>query len=208
MIVDKIIKKFYKDKINYSPLREGRNGNYIFIHINKTGGTSVAKAIGLPEKNHLTALEIINKISVLEWIDAYKFTVVRNPWDKVLSHYKYRVKTNQTDLKTNPIPFDEWVQKTYGPHKDYKYYDRPKMFQPQVDWLKDFNHHLKIDKIIKFENLAEGYSEIANTLAIESELPHLNKTRKSNYKDYYNQETIEIIADWFDEDIRLFEYSY
>ena len=65
------------------PLRQGSNGSFIFIHINKTAGTSIGKAIGLPIKDHLTAQEVLSRIGKDRWDAAYKFTLVRNPWDKV-----------------------------------------------------------------------------------------------------------------------------
>ena len=169
-----------------SPLRKGKKCNYVFIHINKTGGTSVGKAIGLPTKRHLTIKEVSEIIGFEKLDEAFKFTVVRNPWDKVVSHYKYRVKTNQTLMSEKPIGFSEWVEKTYGENKDSFYYDNPRMFQPQVEWLKDASGNILVDKIIKFENLSTDFSELATILNIEKELPHLNKTNRLNYQKYYD----------------------
>ena len=126
-----------------SPLRNGEGCEYIFVHINKTGGTSIAKAIGLPKKNHLTAKEIIDIVGQTKWDKAFKFTFVRNPWAKVVSHYLYRIKTNQTSMSDKNISFSDWVKVTYGECKDPLFYDIPKMFQPQVEWL--INKHGKID---------------------------------------------------------------
>jgi len=49
------------------PLRQGSNGPFIFIHINKTAGTSIGRAIGLPIKEHLTATEVIARIGIDRW---------------------------------------------------------------------------------------------------------------------------------------------
>lgn len=204
----KIIRKNKLIVLNNSPLRKSRDRDFIFIHINKTGGTSIAKTIGLPFKRHLTAKDIIKLIGKDKWMHAYKFTVVRNPWDKVVSHYKYRVKTNQTNMAESKISFKDWVRCTYGKEKNDFYFDKPKMFQQQVEWLRDYEDNIVIDKIIKFDRLNEGYKEVAETLNLERNLPHLNKTKQNNYKSFYDDETKEIIADWFKEDIELFGYTF
>jgi len=53
-----------------SPVRPGPKTPYIFLHINKTAGTSVGRAIGLPVKRHLTAREIIDRIGRQRWAAA------------------------------------------------------------------------------------------------------------------------------------------
>ncbi len=146
--------KYFVSKLLHikpTPLRQGINGPYIFIHINKTAGTSIGNAIGLPVKHHQTAREIIASIGREKWTTAYKFTLVRNPWDKVVSHYEYRLKRNKTEIATRNISFSEWVKKTYGPDKDPFYYNNPKAFQPQVEWLKDDEGKITIDFIGRFE---------------------------------------------------------
>ena len=65
--------------------------NFVFIHINKTAGMSVGKALGL-KKQHLTAGEYKNSLGIRRWNKSFKFIIVRNPWDKVVSHYFHRVK--------------------------------------------------------------------------------------------------------------------
>jgi hypothetical protein len=65
---------------------------YVFIHINKTAGSSIEAALGL-QLSHFSAREVIASIGEETWKNVFKFTVVRNPWDKVVSHYHYRVQT-------------------------------------------------------------------------------------------------------------------
>jgi chondroitin 4-sulfotransferase 11 len=190
------------------PLRHGRNGTFVFIHINKTAGTSIGNAIGLPIKHHQTAREVIARIGRDKWDKAYKFTLVRNPWDKVVSHYEYRRKRNKTALASNEIPFREWVRKTYGQDKDPFYYNNPKAFQPQVEWLKDDDGKITIDFIGKFESINEDFRQIRNAIGIDAELPHLNASKRSGYRHYYDDESREIVSKWFQEDIELFGYHF
>ena len=190
------------------PLRQGCNGTFIFIHINKTAGTSIGNAIGLPIKHHQTAREVIARIGKDKWDKAYKFTLVRNPWDKVVSHYEYRRKRNKTDLATQDITFAEWVRKTYGPDKDPFYYNNPKAFQPQVEWLKDDEGHISIDFIGKFETIDADFEQIRSAIGLDAKLPHLNASKRVSYQDYYDDETREIVARWFREDIEAFSYRF
>lgn len=191
-----------------SPLRTGPNGPFVFIHINKNAGTSIGHAVGLPKKQHLTVKEVIEMIGRPAWDGAFRFSIVRNPWDKVVSHYNHRIKTNQTGLKDNPIPFKEWVAATYGPVKDPRYYDQPKMFQPQVEWLRDFEGRIELDLIGRFEDLGTTYRQIAERIGIKTELPHLNRSERSDYRRSYDDETASVVREWFAEDLSRFGYAF
>ena len=190
------------------PLRQGANGPFIFIHINKTAGTSIGRAIGLPVKHHLMATEVIDRIGVDAWDQAYKFTVVRNPWDKVVSHYEYRRKKNKTEIATRNVPFSEWVKKTYGPDKDPFYYNNPRSFQPQADWLKDHEGRISMDYVIRFESINEDYEHVKKAIGLDADLPHLNASKRAGYDAYYDAETRAIVAHWFREDVEAFGYAF
>ncbi len=194
--------------IKPSPLRQGINGPFIFIHINKTAGTSIGKAIGLPVKHHQTAKEVIAAIGRERWETAYKFTLVRNPWDKVVSHYEYRRKRNKTEVASRNISFSTWLKKTYGPEQDSFYYNNPKAFQPQVEWLKDDEGKISIDFVGKFESINEDFNHIKREIGLSAELPHLNASKRAGYQSYYDDETRDIVANWFREDIDAFGYKF
>lgn len=180
---------------------------FIFIHINKTGGSSIEKALNLPFE-HKTALEKIEEVGVCRWSKKVSFTVVRNPWDKVVSHYHYRVQTNQTGMGDGHIEFNEWVKKAYG-EKDRRYYDQPRMFMPQVDWICDRNGKVLVDRILRFERLSEDFNSLAAELKIVARLPHVKKSkRKKDMRHYYDQESISIIYDCFLSDVNMFGYEF
>jgi len=191
-----------------SPLRQGPNGPFVFIHINKCAGTSVGTAIGLPKKQHLTAREVIDIIGEPAWRSAFKFTIVRSPWDKVVSHYKHRIRTNQTGMGQTPIPFKQWVEATYSGRRDPAYYDQPKMFQQQVEWLKNRQGQIEVDYVGRFEEMAASFAEIARRIGIDATLPHLNQTERSDFRGYYDEQTREIVARWFADDIDRFGYRF
>jgi hypothetical protein len=192
-----------------TPLRTGPNGSFIFIHINKTGGTSIGRAIGLPRKRHLTAKEIIDRVGERAWAQAYKFAFVRNPWDKVVSQYEFRVRTNKTRMGEHRIAFKDWVLRTLGEHRDAQYVDRPRLFLPQVEWLKDHAGRVEIQRIGRFEHLTRDFVEICDVLGIAPEIPHLNQsTRRTHYRDYYDKETAEVVARWYRADIERFGYAF
>ena len=190
-----------------SPLRQGRNGPFVFIHINKTAGTSIGTAIGLPVKDHLTAKEVIARIGQENWSRAYKFTFVRNPWDKAVSLYEYRRKKDRTGIASGEISFHDWVNMTYGDVKNPAYYN-VKSFQPQVDWLKDNEDKISIDFVGKFESINEDFNHIRQVIGLDAELPFLNASKREGYRSYYDDKSRDIVASWFKEDIEVFGYEF
>ncbi len=179
----------------------------IFIHINKTGGSSVALALGLPMQLHATAAELRNHVSPEQWSRAFKFAFVRNPWDKVVSHFHYRVQTNQTGLSDGSISFNEWVKRAYG-NNEPAFYDKPRFFMPQMDWISDESGSLIVDHIGRFEIIDRDFREICRILNIEKKLPHVRRSSHKHYRDYYSDESEQIIRNWFSKDIEMFGYQF
>ncbi len=70
---------------------------FVFIHIPRTGGTSLTETFGvLPavskcvyEYKHATAREIRRLIGAKAWNNAYKFTVYRDPYEIIRSWYQH-----------------------------------------------------------------------------------------------------------------------
>jgi len=204
---------YFRRKILYAklfPISKIRGKSVIYVHINKTGGTSINSVLQ-KNKLHLTVKEIIDFIGKKRYTNSFKFVVVRNPYDRVVSQYLHRVKTNQCDMKDNPIEFNDWVKKVYDEPKDPFYHDKQyKMFYSQLDWLKNDKDKIDIDLILRFENLNEDFNKFAQKIGLNKELPRLNTTKKSkpSYKDYYNVEARAIVSAYFKEDIEYFNYKF
>jgi len=198
-IVSRVRGKFFS-------LRHQYLDDFIFIHINKTGGSSVEKALKIPFE-HKTALEKINEIGLAVWERKYTFAIVRNPWDKVVSHFHYRVQTNQTSLGENSIDFKEWVHLAYG-EKNTFYRDNEKMFMPQTDWISDKNGKILVNKVVHFENLSAEFFEVCQMLGKNLNLPHVKASKREHYKGYYDDKTALIINNCFKRDIENFGYKF
>jgi len=79
---------------------------------------------------------------------------------------------------------------------------------PQVDWLTDHSGKILVDEIIHFENLEVEFNEVLEKLGRNKTLPHVKKSNRGNYREYYDDETIEMVRNWFERDIEEFGYQY
>lgn len=178
----------------------------IFVHINKTGGSSIEKALALPFQ-HRTARELLTLIGEKRWASRFSFAFVRNPWDKVASHYHYRVKTNQTGLRDRPIPFAAWVRLAYQEHAP-PYYDIPKMFMPQLDWIADVDGSILVNFVGRFESLHADFRTVCEQIGSRASLPHLKQSERGDYRRYYDDESAAIVGNHFEKDVAAFGYSF
>ena len=194
------------------PLKTINGSDVIFVHISKTGGTSIIEALKYKSKIHMTSREIINMLGAKKWEESFSFTFVRNPWDKVTSHYRYLIKTGYFLKHFGKLSFKDWVKRAYK-NKDVEFYkqESPKMYYPQMDWITDFSGNVCINFIGRFENIEKDFTKLTNLLGISPKLRHLNRTNMSNtmsYKDYYDNETKIIIENAFLKDIEHFKYGF
>lgn len=179
---------------------------YVFIHINKTAGSSIERALDL-RFEHKTAIEKRRELGEWRWRRAFKFSFVRNPWDKVLSHYNYRVATNQTGMGDRHISFHDWVLRAYG-DRDPRYYDQPRMFMPQCAWLTDERGEMIVDLVGRFESLEDDFARICNLLGVHPTLPHLKPSTHAHYSAMYDAESRDCVARTFASDVAKFRYMF
>lgn len=145
-----------------------------------------------------------NKISVTseQYQSYFKFSFVRNPWARAFSWYKNvnRDEIHQKSLGLNEmISFKEFLKRFAGEG----------MLRPQTYWLKNFEGKIDLDFIGRFENLEEGFGEVAKRLNMqELSLPHKIKGSSKDYRDYYDDDSIQIVQKVYKEEIELFGYSF
>ena len=173
------------------------NKKAIFVHIPKTAGISLINSIygenvergGHRNITHLTKL-MPGSIN-----DFYTFTIVRNPWDRLYSAYKFMMNRgiNQHDenaynLHLSSIDTFEdfvmnWLKKDNLKHIIH--------FYPSLGFLKNKSDEIEIDFIGRFEYLSSDFSKIANKIGVVNKLKHLNKGDKGSYKRVYSKEMIQ-----------------
>lgn len=83
------------------------------------------------------------------------------------------------------------------------------MLRPQTYWITDFNGEIPLDFIIRFEDLASGFQEATQLMAIpEIGIPHIIKGCTQNYHEYYNQDSKNLINKIYSKEIEKFGYVF
>ncbi|NNE35659.1 MAG: sulfotransferase family 2 domain-containing protein [Rhodothermales bacterium] len=191
---------------SYWRFRERYIQNYVFIHINKTGGRSVETALGCVYE-HKTALEKIAEIGPGVWDAKFTFAFVRNPWDRAVSQYAYRRKTKQHAAQDEDMSFDTWLERVYV-ERDPTLINKEILFAPQSHWLTDADGALLVDFVGRFERFEEDFRHVCDQIGKHAVLPHKNRSSRAAYPAYYTDHTAQIIARTFEEDIERFGYSF
>jgi len=187
---------------------------------NHLGNTNVIKAnIGLIaeavdqriyknifEPSHVKPEEL-KSFGIFNVNDYFSFVVVRNPWDRIVSMYKFSLLNKHLFEQTYGIKDMGFLHfcRTIEERKDDKFFIGS---HKQTSWIDPKNPP---DKILRFESLQEDFSEMIeeiNLIGVNNELPHRNRTDHEHYSTYYNPETIEIISKVFEEDIDTFKYTF
>jgi len=182
-----------------------------FIHIEKCGGTSVAKFLNDNNFDFLMGKNFKkNKkhshAAMFEHEDSFKFTVVRNPYTRLISFYNYNKN------KIGNCTFEEFVKNkltenliTLQVMKIHKPIENAVFGPMSIRELEKQFHWDKmlVDKIFKLENL----QELKQYLKIDAEFPIENKSIKANPESYYNYELKEIVADHFKKDFEILGYN-
>lgn len=190
----------------------------IFIHIPKVAGTSVKEVLELPGQGHPPWFYFAEQYPE-KWRSYLKFTIVRNPWDRIISSYSYArmetsywhnsktVKHPDYDLLKNKS-FDDFCEVLYSKRDLLKH----ESWRPQCDWLVGMHQGRKVltvELVLKFENLTDDFSDLCKRLGIaNTALPFINPSPHKNYREYYDKRTIWIIEQVFAQDIAAFGYTF
>jgi chondroitin 4-sulfotransferase 11 len=192
--------------------------NAIFIHIPKTGGQSIEAALQpwmtsgkkkLPR--HPTARRVRRSLNVPgEWEKAFKFTVVRNPWSRLVSFYFY----GQAVLHPVDMSFHEWVQwvcsdetglplQGKGAARESSHRSWLRSRTLMVEYLDE-----DIDFIARQETLNRDWGVICRRLGIEAPLGRKNVSRHPPVIGLYTPELADLVGEHFQKDLDRFGYAF
>jgi hypothetical protein len=202
-------------------------------YIGKTGivgarGKSVRKA---QFYNHMSAQAIKDKIGDECWNEYYKFTVIRNPFDKIVSYF-HHLDSLFHNSSFIDLPIRRKIHRVIWAFQAPRSDSAIERFRRWVKWegfldshsgglypgfVNDrdkytINDQICVDFFIRFENLEEDIQHVCSHLAIPydpSRIPRLkagNRHRALTYVDYYDEATARIIASRYRREIEEFGY--
>lgn len=203
----------------------------IYFPIPKVACTSLllacAEISGIHRREKQSVHEIYfptcKNLEKLDNIDSYfKFAFVRNPWDRLVSCYSNKIKSEPVNNRW----FKDGVSKGLSVYGTFRYgmtfeefanevvnlpdEQSEKHFRSQYTFLTDDSGNLLVDFVGKFKNLSHDLEIVSDKLGLdEFRLPHLQKSpRKKNYLCYYSKSLQLKIEKRYIKDIETFHFDF
>ena len=197
----------------------------IFIHIPKTAGWTLHNILKRYADFHsaghvgnftrrvqqISERHYPSKLLKEKYLDSYfKFCFVRNPYDLLVSSYKWWKREPKSGRKRKlyleilDMSFKEFILKRAEFINEVNTKKLGQHF-----WITNTDGNPLVDFIGKFENLQKDFNIICDKIGIPHQLlPHHNKTKHKCYTEYYDDETREIVAEKYAKDIEYFGYEF
>jgi hypothetical protein len=210
--------------------------NFLFVHTAKTGGTSIRDAlqryrwrdpyyvpqficsrlsgwtghkIGAKFPRHAKAIAAKEMLPHELYEKLFKFVFVRNPWDLQVSSF-HHLRRERPHLVAHTPDFASFIRWKLDPHRPYQFHVDTSI-ELQSDYLVDLHGNVIVDFIGRYERLHEDFAEACKRIGIATpELPHRReaKDRAKDYRGYYDDDLTALVAERFQRDIALFNYTF
>lgn len=189
----------------------------LFVHIPKCAGVAVSHALfGGLGGGHLPVAHYQLVFDAAQYARLFKFAVVRNPYDRLLSAYRFLARggLNAQDAawaaRTLPAydGFADFVERWLTPAHAAQVLH----FRPQVSFLRiPGRTDIEVDFLARQETLADDFNEICARLGV-AHLPLGKKNRSSqantDYRPAYSQRSRMIAENVYGEDLATFGYDF
>ncbi len=201
-----------------------------FIHIPKTAGTYVttamAEALG---SRFIREGHTVPPCTLRPWTERFGpahfssvpqdrctvFTVVRNPFDLLVSMYSFgfpywapRYARQRQHLEWPFRSFREFVYKLCQ-WEDYPWIV-PAQRKSLFFQLFDDSGAFLPDHVLRQESLESGLSKLSEALGIDIRPPQkpINVSRSDHFSDYYDKEMVDLVTRRFGGDLEAFGYHF
>lgn len=190
------------------------------------------KKLGRPNKpyEHARWIDVHKDITMLH----NAFAIVRNPWSRVVSRYTFAIRNDNAwdDVVINGkktggknMTFDEFLDQRFqyideacGVNSDFSWHLAIRGWWNAFDYVSDEKGRVRCD-IMRFEkyesdvNRYFGYPEkqpifIRNVSQGVKADDGLSIAGRRDYKDFYNDKQIQIVADWYKKDIDQWGFDF
>lgn len=189
----------------------------VFIHVPKAAGTSINQALYGRFMGHPRASDV-EKWGSARLRALPRFAVVRNPWDRLLSAYRFAklgsgiggIVAGIRNPEQYRVPefdsFDRFVHEWLAP-RDVTGLDG--VFQPQHMFLYSQDGRLLVNHLGKLEHLGPTYAFIEQILGHPIDLPRSNQSgERIDYRQVYTPQTRAIVGSIYREDVERFGYDF
>jgi hypothetical protein len=209
------------------------NPSALFIWIPKSAGTSMFAAFeqhggqklisvddiqkyfkqrGVVTFGHLNVVRLVEDgLVTREFFEkAFKFTIVRNPFDRAVSLFEYLKRLGYLPKTTNFEIFCAFLEQKAFEKVELTNHDGLSQLNSQVTWLLDASGKLMADKVYRFENLSEEWPAIWQRVVGRKNAPNLSALNQSERRasaEYYTDKTIRIVRQVYAKDFELLDYS-
>jgi chondroitin 4-sulfotransferase 11 len=215
---------------------------FIFVHIPRTAGTAVELMfeLGEPHKFWGKSSEMWPDRSLqhLRWLElkatlpqefvqaAFKFSVVRNPWDRFVSEYWWHKQwferciakrgeeyvANWSYGKQHFVSLDAFVDVLSLP-LDTRLLEHGSFdahLETQVSFLADEHGRIAMDSVGRFETFERDIRCIAQRVGRQLEtVRHAQSSkREKDYHIYYTPYARDAVAAFYKDDIEAFGYTF
>jgi hypothetical protein len=210
---------------------------FMFVHIAKTGGTSVRAALrryrwsgryapailvaslmsqmtrprhklGVKFPRHAKAIAAYEMLPAEVYRGLFKFVFVRNPWDLQVSSW-HHIGREKPSVLDGITTFEQFLHHKFDPERPYDYMlDISR--ELQSDYLVDLHGNTIVDYIGHYETLQADFDQICDRVGIARiDLPHERRAvDRDDYRRYYDDATATLVAEHYAPDIERLGYTF
>ena len=159
--------------------------------------------------SHVPAVHMREILGQPLWEDTFTFSLVRNPWDRLVSLHHYATAAGEFP---RDLSFREFILQFKSP----RYILRPSVHAlphyhyGACDYLEDEQGELLVKFVGRYENRVQDLAFIARQINFPGlgQLFTQQISQRGHYSEYYDPETRDIVGCVYRDDIERFGYSF